>query len=33
MQIYDLCQIAATDGKEDFNAYVMPKHGILQGLL
>ena len=27
----EICQIAATDGKEDFNVYVMPKHGISAG--
>ena len=27
----EICQIAATDGNEDFNVYVMPKHGISAG--
>jgi len=27
----EICQIAATDGREDFNVYVMPTHGISAG--
>ena len=27
----EICQIAATDGKDDFNVYVVPKHGISAG--